>query len=213
MLSHVVSGVTSFVLLLLLSWAAVRFIRRYSKEHLKPAAWKAFFLWLVSTSPVLASIFLSSPEAGKGEVWNQFMSKVMEKLTLAEMFVYSAAFLAPVLYVVFDVFRAYKDNEIRLTMKAVSNQMRGMEGVFLTSMVILILTLIAYAGASTNNSLFSETYLSIFFKEKGYVLYLSSLLIWYSVILWEKGSPFSFETAEKVSEQGFSDEYARRRGE
>ena len=117
------------------------------------------------------------------------------------------------LYVVFDVFRAYKDNEIQLTMKEVSNQMRGMEGVFLTSMAILILTLIAYAGANTNNNMFSGTYLAIFLQEKGYVLYISSLLIWYSVILWEKGSRFSFEKSERDDEQKFSEGYALRRGE
>lgn len=212
MLSFVASTVVSLLLFGVLSWAALKFIWRYSKEDLKPAAWKAFFLWLVSTSPVLASIALSSPSAGKDDLWSQFLGKVMEKLSLTEMFVYSAAFLAPVLYVVFDVFRAYKDNEIQLTMRHVSSQMRGMEGVFLTSMGILILTPIAYAGANTNNSMFSETYLAIFLQEKGYILYFSSLLIWYAVILWDKGSRFSYEKSEKADEKDFIEGYAQRRG-
>ncbi|MGE0213002.1 MAG: hypothetical protein AB7S41_15005 [Parvibaculaceae bacterium] len=212
MLSFLGSAAISLAILVALSLAAGRFILRHSKEDLKPAAWKAFFLWLVSTSPVLVSIALSSPVAGKGEVWRQFLNKILEKLTLTEMFVYSAAFLAPVLYVVFDVFRAYKDNEIQLTLRELSSQMRGMEGVFLTSVVILILTLIAYAGANTNNSVFSGTYLALFLQEKGYVLYLSSLLIWYSVILWEKRSHFSFEKSEKADERHFTEGYAQRRG-
>lgn len=181
---------------------------------MKQAGWKAFFLWLVSTSPVLASIALSTPKIGQGEIWEQFFQEILRRLTLTEIFVYSAAFLAPMLYVIFDVVDAYKNNKIELTIKEVSQQMRGMDKVFLTSIFILILTLISYSGANTGSEVFPNTYLAIFLQEKGYILYLVSLMIWFSVILWEKGPPtFSLEVAQKADEEDFSEKLARRRGE
>lgn len=209
-----INAVISIVIFGLLSWATIKFILRYSKEDMKKAGWKAFFLWLVSTSPVLASIALSTPTIGQGEVWEQFMQEALRRLTLTEIFVYSAAFLAPMLYVIFDVVDAYKNKKIELTMSEVSHQMRGMDKVFLTSISILILTLIAYAGASTDSNVFGNTYLAIFLQQKGYILYLVSLLIWFSVILWEKGPPpFSLETAQKTDADNFADMLAKRRGE
>lgn len=204
----------SLIIFFLLSWAAIKFIRRYSKEDLKQAGWKAFFLWLVSTSPILAIIALSTPKIGQGEVWEQFLQEVLRRLTLTEIFVYSAAFLAPMLYVIFEVVDAYKNNKLELTVRDISHEMRGMDKVFLTSIFILILTLIAYSGANTDSDVFPNTYLAIFLQEKGYILYLVSLLIWYSVILWEKGPPvFSFEAVQKDEAEDFADKLARRRGE
>ncbi len=214
MMALMVNAGISILIFGLLSWASIRFILRYTKEEMKQAGWKAFFLWLVSTSPVLASIALSTPKIGQGEIWEQFFQEILRRLTLTEIFVYSAAFLAPMLYVIFDVVDAYKNNKIELTIKEVSQQMRGMDKVFLTSIFILILTLISYSGANTGSEVFPNTYLAIFLQEKGYILYLVSLMIWFSVILWEKGPPtFSLEVAQKADEEDFSEKLARRRGE
>ncbi len=208
-----VNGLVSVVIFFVLSWATIKFIWRYSKADMKQAGWKAFFLWLVSTSPVLASVALSTPRMGQGEIWQQFIEEILRRLTLSEIFVYSATFLAPMLYVIFDVVDAYRINKIDLTIKEVSQQMRGMDKVFLTSLFILILTLIAYSGANTGSDMFPNTYLALFLQQKGYVLYLVSLLIWFSVILWEKGPPpFSLETAQKVDAEDFAVKLAKRRG-
>lgn len=195
-----------------LSFATVRFIFRYSKADLKQAGWKTFFLWLVSTSPVLTSIALSTPKIGQGEVWEQFAQEIFRRLTLTEIFVYSAAFLAPMLFVVFEVFDSYKNKKIELTLREVSQEMRGIDRVFLTSIIILILTLIAYSGANTGSQVFPNTYLAIFLQQRGYILYLVSLLIWFSVILWEKGPPpFSLESAQNTEADNFADKLAKRR--
>lgn len=214
MISLMTDAAATIVTFGALSYASIKFILRYSKEDIKQAGWKAFFLWLVSTSPVLASILLSTPRIGDGEVYEQFFSEIVRRLSLTEIFVYSAAFLAPMLYVVFEVIDSYKSNKHELSVKEVGLQMRGMDKVFLTSIVILILTLIAYSGANTGSEVFPNTYLSIFLQEKGYILYLASLLIWLSVILWDKGPPdFSFEAAQKTDANDFSSKLARRRGE
>lgn len=116
------------------------------------------------------------------------------------------------LFVVFEVFDSYKNKKIELTLREVSQEMRGIDRVFLTSIIILILTLIAYSGANTGSQVFPNTYLAIFLQQRGYILYLVSLLIWFSVILWEKGPPpFSLESAQNTEADNFADKLAKRR--
>jgi hypothetical protein len=127
------------------------------------------------------------------------------------MFVYSASFLAPVLYVVFDILSDFKEGDVKFEKKAISNYLRGMQSVFISSIFILILTLLAYASAKSDPVGFSQTYLALFLTGKGYIIYLASLLIWYSVILWEKTPKVKFENSQSEKATEFSDEYQKRR--
>lgn len=205
--------ISSLLTFIVLSSPTMVYIWRRPKGAHLPAFWKAFFLWLVSTSPVIAGILLSSPVQNDQTIQEQFASTVLARFTLSEMFVYAAAFLAPVLYVVFDIIRAINDGSIKLNKRDLDGHLRGMQGVFLSAMGILVLTLLAYASEKTDPSGFSETYLARFFTGKGYILYASSLLIWYSVILWETAPKTDFENEEKQDAADFSSEYAQRRSQ
>lgn len=196
-----------------LSASAGIYIYRRPRGAHWTAFWKAFFLWLVSTSPVIAGILLSSPEADGGAVASQFQTKVLASFTISEMFVYAASFLAPVLYVVFDIIKNFNEGDLKLGREELANHMRGMQGVTLSSLVILILTLLAYASEKSDPEGFPSTYLALFLTGKGFILYLASLLIWYSVILWDTAPKTSFEKASKERTNKFSDEYAKRRGQ
>jgi hypothetical protein len=203
----------SLLTLIALSAPAALYIWRRPRGAHLTAFWKAFFLWLVSTSPVIAGILLSSPEANKGSVADQFQSKVLASFTISEMFVYTAAFLAPVLYVVFDIVKNFNDGDLRLDRKDLANHMRGMQGVTLSSLVILILTLLAYASEKSDPDGFPNTYLALFLTGKGFILYFASLLIWYSVVLWETTPKSPFEKEGKKEAAKFSSDYAKRRGQ
>lgn len=87
-------GLGTFVLL---SFPAFRFIYKYPKPAHWPAFGKAFFLWLISTSPVIGGLLLSKPKEADQPLASQFQLKILASFTISEMFVYSAAFLAPVL--------------------------------------------------------------------------------------------------------------------
>lgn len=204
----------SFVTLAILSAPSVIFAFRYPMAEHWPAIGKSFFLWLLSTSPVIAGILLSRPSENAGDVASQLQIEVLANFTISEMFVYSAAFLAPVLYVVFDIIKNFNDGDLKLDKQDLMNHMRGMQWVFLSAIVILILTLLAYASAKSDPANFSKTYLSLLLTGKGYIVYLASLMIWYSVILWETApKKFSYEKSAKTEASNFSDEYAKRKGQ
>lgn len=196
---------------LVLSVPTILFIRKYPRSAHGPAFLKAVFLWLVSTSPVIGGILLSSPKADKGTVVNQLQLEILASFTISEMFVYSAAFLAPVLFVVFDMIKSYNEGDLKFEREDLAVYMRGMQGIFLSSIVILILTLLAYASAKADPAGFRQTYLALFLTGKGFIVYLASLLIWYSVILWDTSPKKGFERAQQAETAQFVDAYAKRR--
>ena len=197
--------------LLALSLPAMIFIKKYPTSAHWPAFWKAFFLWLISTSPVIGGLLLSKPDASIESVAGQFQLKVVASFTISEMFVYSAAFLAPVLYVVFDIINSYNQGDLKIERDDLKRYMRGLQGVFLSSIAILILTLLAYSSAKSDPMGFSQTYLALFLTGKGYIVYLASLLIWYAVILWDTTPKAHFERTERTKTAMFVDGYAKRR--
>ncbi|MGC1498106.1 MAG: hypothetical protein WA790_20035 [Sulfitobacter sp.] len=198
---------------LALSTPAMYFIWNYPRSAHWSAFWKAFFLWLVSTSPVIGGILLSRPDSSQGDIAGQLQLEVLTSFTIAEMFVYSAAFLAPVLYVVFDLIKQLNEGDLKLRSEDLRNHMRGMQGVFLSSVVILILTLLAYGSAKSDPTGFPQTYMALFLTGKGFIVYFASLLIWYSVILWETTPKNRFERAQQEETKDFADAYAARRNQ
>ena len=194
-----------------LSLPAIYFAWSYPRKAKIEAAWKALFLWLVSTSPVIGGILLSSPKNNSAPTGSQFQIEVLASFTINEMFVYTAAFLAPVLYVVFDVVKRLADGDLAFRPKDLKDHLRGMQGVFLSAIVILIVTLLAYASAKSDPAGFPKTYLALFLTGKGFIVYLVSLLIWYSVILWETTPKNQFERQQKEENNQFSESYAKRR--
>lgn len=200
----------SLGLLAIFCSATIRFIWHQNRKNLLPALSKAFFLWIISSFPIFASLLLGAPTSIEGELHAHFFDNLKAKLYISEIFIYSAAFVSPVLYVVFDMLRALKDNEMRLNLTDISRTMRGMEGVVLTAIIILLLSSIAYSGSKFESSGFGNTFIFLFFQDQGYILYVASFLIWYSVILWEKSGHFSFESSEKEDTMDFKHRYARR---
>lgn len=201
----------SLMTFLVLSLPAMMFIKKYPRSAHWSALGKAFFLWLVSTSPVIGGLLLGRPTPENGSASDQFQMQVWSTFTINEMFIYAAAFLAPVLYVVFDIVKQYNEGDLKLDRADLAHHMRGMQAVVLVSIVILLLTLLAYASAKSDPTEFDKTYLALFLTGKGAILYFSSLLIWYSVILWETTPKDRFGQRSRAESDKFSDDYAKRR--
>ena len=207
--------IANVVLFLILALPVFKAFRNYPLYVHKIAAWKAFFLWCVSTSPVIAAILLSSPKEHTGDdqtTAGQFIGEILSAFTISEMFVYTAAFIAPMLYVVFDFIKKLKEEEVQLKRQDIEEEMRGMEGIFLSAIGLIIVTLMAYASHKSDPDAFSSTYLSSFLTGRGYLVYILSLLIWYSVILWETLPKDKFVKKQAKQTRDFADDYAKRRG-
>lgn len=154
---------------------------------------------------------LSKPNPQGAPISNQLHLEVLANFTITEMFVYTASFLAPVLYVIFDVLKQVEDGTLKPQVKEVQKYLRGMQSVIISALMILLLTLLAYSSAKSDPAGFQSTYLAIFLTGKGYIVYLASLLIWYCVVLWETTPKNDFEQKGKDETADFAADFAARR--
>lgn len=205
--------ILSILSILLLLVPVFLFIYRCPNASYWPALCKAFFLWLISTSPIFLSILLGVPtdDSDGGNVFYQVLMRFKESFPLSEAYVYTAAFIAPILYVVFDLYRNLHSRDLIFDNKSIKKHLRGMQWIFLSSSIILFLTVISYSASKADPDGFSKTILYKLLVERGFYLYAASLVIWYSVILWETPSPVNFEETEKEESNDFAAKYAARR--
>ena len=69
------------------------------KTH-RQAAIKFLTLWILSSLPVLFAILLSRVPEGNETLSAKFAGKLRESITVSEAFVYAAAFISPVLFII-----------------------------------------------------------------------------------------------------------------
>jgi hypothetical protein len=202
----------SVIALIVLSAPTILFIKKFPLDVQKRAATKAFFLWVITSSPIIVDILQNKPTKGVA-LADDLQIQVFSTVTISELFVYTAAFLAPLLYVVFDILERMRRKEMKKDIDAILNHTRGMSWIFLWAFIILFLTLQAYVSAKTAPSDFPLTNLAVLVGNSGFVVYLSAFFIWYSVILWETDPDFSFEKQMKKKEAEFAKRYADSKGQ
>ena len=108
--------------------------------------------------------------------------------------------------------KLWKVKSIRELQQLLHN-MRGMPWIILSSLILLGATLLAYGSAKSDPEGFPKTILAQLMTDRGWMVYLVSLLIWYCVILWEQDPDFSFERKEKKATKIFAEEYVQRKGQ
>jgi hypothetical protein len=195
----------------ILATPAAFFIKRFPREVQLKALTKAFFLWFFATSPVFAAIIMSQAQAGSEA--EQVKAGFLEGVSFTEAFVYTAAFVSPVLYMLFDFLHKLSGLKTIRELKQLLHNMRGMPWIILSSLILLGVTLLAYGNAKSNPDTFATTLVARALTDKGWMVYIVSLLIWYCVILWEQDPEFSFERQEKKKTSNFADEFAKRKAQ
>lgn len=195
-----------------LAWPALHFIHRFPFEVQKKAFTKAFFLWFFATTPVFAAVIMSKLQAGV-PVADQVAAPVIENFSFTEAFVYTASFVSPMLYLIFDFVYKLKDLKSIRDLHQLLHNMRGMPWIILSSLVLLGITLLAYGSAKSDPAGFPNTLVALAMTDRGWLIYVVSLLIWYCVILWEADPNFSFERQMKKKETDFASRYAKSKGQ
>lgn len=196
---------------IILALPAALFIKRWPWTVQSKALTKAFFLWFFATSPVFAAIIMSQGQVGTEA--EQVKEGVLKQVSFTEAFVYTASFVSPILYMLFDFLHKLSGLKTIRELKQLLHNMRGMPWIILSALILLGVTLLAYGNAKSNPDTFSTTLVARALTDKGWMVYLVSLLIWYCVILWEQDPEFSFERQEKKKASNFADEFAKRKAQ
>src|SRR5207248_237468 len=130
----------------------------------RQAAIKFVSLWILSSLPVFFAILLSRVPPGDATLLAKFGSKFREAITVSEAFVYAAAFISPVLFIIIQRYiSSSRDEEKSRTERfktSLGGIFRGYVLIWILALIILFVTAIAFAAQKTDPSGFEQTFLA-----------------------------------------------------
>jgi hypothetical protein len=183
------------------------------KTH-RQAAIKFATLWLLSTLPVFVAILLTRVPAGDGTLFAKLAGKFREAITVSEAFVYAAAFISPVLFIIIQRYiSSSRDEEKSLAQRfktSFDGLFRGYVLVWVIALMVLFITAIAFAAQKTDPSGFEQTFLS---KIGGFLapwLYFFSLVCWYLTLCDEFFDGIDYSDASRASEEHLATKFSKR---
>lgn len=161
-------------------------ISYFSWKCHKIAIPKFLVLWGLSSAPIILSVALSQIPEGSDNIFTKFMQKLGEGLTVSELFVYSASFLTPLIYIIFERYSKIEMEESfkkKLTEAITMKVFRGYHLLWFTSAFFLLMTAIGFSSVKTGGGDFNNTFLYFFLVDGAYCIYFFALFCWYLSIL------------------------------
>jgi hypothetical protein len=156
------------------------------------AAGKKFLVLLILTNlPVFIAAGLSPIPPGETEVLSRLAARLREAVTVPELFLYSAVYLTPVLYLIFERY-----SEVPGQRMAVSERLaEGFRGLFkgyplvaLLSILTLLCTAVAFSSLKVGEDKFKASILYHYLGEFSLAIYIFALFCWYLTLLDEKST-------------------------
>lgn len=168
-------------------------------------ALKKFAVLLVLTSlPVIVTAFMSPIPQGDGSVLTKLLAKIGDSLTVPELFVYSATFLTPILYMTFERTNDLTQNSIQEFKKV----FRGFGLVTVLALLVIVLTAIAF-GATKYQVVITDTFLHVLLVEYSPYVYFFGLYCWYLTLLDGANTP-NFVKRSRQQENKLANEFSQR---
>lgn len=178
---------------------------------------KFIVLWILSSAPIILSVALSKVPSGEGDIFSKFMAKLGEGLTVSELFVYSASFLTPLIYIIFERYAKMEMEEsFAKKFSEAFKVFKGYQIIWFVSAFFLLMTAIGFSFVKTGASGFNGTFLHAFLVDGVFYIYLFALFCWYLSILDGvfAGGDFVGENRDDEAElvSDFSQRLGNRRG-
>lgn len=164
-------------------------------------------LWLLTSLPVIVAVLFSPMPESDGDWLRGIFDRFSASISVSEQFVYTASFLAPVLYIFYEKYR--ESNEV-LVGRRLSNSFEVFSGygwVFIAACLLILFTGLAFTSIKTSPEFFKLTYLNYLLTNYSAYVYFFALYCWYLSLLdsVNKGDFVGASRAgEQVVVQGFS---------
>ncbi|MFN9470233.1 hypothetical protein [Acidovorax sp.] len=176
----------------------------YSPAVHKAALKKFCILLLLTSLPVIMTAFMATIPTGEGDNVSKLVTKIRESLTVSELFVYSATFLTPILYLFYE-----RMND--LSIKSIDNFKRVFRGYGLVqaiALLLIVLTAVAF-GATKLNFPFTDTFLHYFLVTYAREIYIFGLYCWYLTLL-DGANTMSYYDSTRAVESELTTAFADR---
>ena len=176
----------------------------------KAAFPKFVILLIISTSPVILAALLSPIPPGEHAVSDKLFSRLESSISVSELFIYAASFLAPTLFLIFERYRDLEGNDPVDKFSEAAKVYKGYIWVFFFSAFILLLTASAFSVIKTNNPFFQSTFLHYILSSGATYIYLFSLYSWYLSIVQSVGPRGNYIRATRAEEANLAKSFKTR---
>lgn len=150
----------------------------------KAALKKFTVLWILTSLPVIAAAMLSAAPTEGQPVGGLLLERLTESISVSEQFVYTAAFIAPILYIIYEKYKAAEDSGSSEPLKDSFHQVfRGYGFVVTVALLVMFFTAIAFGAIKTSTEVFESTFLHFALLKGAPLIYLFSLYCWYLTLL------------------------------
>ncbi len=198
------------VLVIVILLPLARVYANHSWRNHKSAMFKALFLWVFSSLPIILTVLYSSPGDTEAEIFGQLLSDIGRLFTLDEMFVYAASFLSPVIYIAVDLILKIRGEQLEANYTDIKRHLRGMEWIVIGSLLLLFVTATTFSSSKVEGAEFEGSYLYLALGGKAVFLYGLSLLMWYTTILQDTVTPTDIGQRRSSESASFADQFKAR---
>jgi hypothetical protein len=183
----------------------------YSFKYHKAALKKFLVLWAMSILPMLLTSLVVLIQGSSG-----FWGSLQNSLKSTDMFIYSASFLPPMIYLFYERYHELLDyiNAGKRSPSALSPVPKGFELMILISCTVFLLTTFffglakAWEVSSPNNALAA---FKTFANKAVFWVYLYSIFCWYLTILMASNiDSFDFVSCARQQEENLQVGFAER---
>ena len=174
-----------------------------AKTH-KAAGKKFLALFALSSLPVIFTVVLSPIPEGTSDTGSALLSKFRGTLTIAELFIYTASFLTPIFYLLYERFDEIPREELEKDIaRSVKRIFRGYGLVAILAFFTIILTAAAFSALRSNEPYFRTSFLYHYLGQNAGWVYLFALYCWYLSLL-DGASSGSFVDRNRHGERSVS---------
>lgn len=187
----------------------IQCLTHYPLETHKKALIKFIFLWFLTSFPVIVATILSPIPEGDINVTLKLFAKLKEAISVSELFVYSATFLSPIIYMIVE--RYYECPEDKSGKRSVAGIFKGYRIILLFSILLMFSTAIGFSHIKVDANTFKISFLGYYLTNSVLIIYLFSLYCWYLTLLDGFSlSTGSFINENRTSEMNVSNEFKAR---
>lgn len=174
----------------------------------KSAIAKFVTLWLLTSFPVIVAAMLSPIPPHSSNLALDLYRKLREAISVSEQFVYTAGYLSPVLYILWEKYQ-FRSLQRENNVDELGKVFRGYGWVAVVSLITIILTATAFSSLKTNVPFFQKTFLNELLVSNAGYIYLFSLYCFYLSIL-DGNFAGDYVVASRRSEDRTADGFAAR---
>lgn len=175
------------------------------------ASRKFFVLLILASLPIIFTAVLAPVPDGDISLLQKLAEKFGDAISVSEQFVYTATFLTPILYLIYEDYADVPRDQLgeRLS-QGIKKIFKGYGLVALIALLLIMLTAAAFSSLKIDPVNFKKSFLNYYLATYSVPLYFFALYCWYLTLLDGAAGGGNFVGAMRAEENKTSKGFSNR---